>query len=63
MPADRPDANGLGLDARHDDFDVDTFDRDFKPRGTVAVVVAFTAALFLLWLAVYLILLARGVTV
>ncbi len=37
-------------------------DADFKPRGTVAVVVLFTSALVLLWLSIYLILIARGVT-
>ena len=38
-------------------------DEDFKPRGTVAVVILFTVTLVLLWLSVYLILIARGVTV
>jgi hypothetical protein len=37
-------------------------DDDFKPTGTVAVVVLFTATLVLLWLSIYLILIARGVT-
>jgi|GEM_PF-2784676 len=35
----------------------------FKPTGTVAVVVLFVVMLVLLWASVYLILLARGVTV
>ena len=61
MPADGHDT---GLPAAPTaPADWDDFDREFKPRGTVAVVAAFTAALILLWLAVYLILLARGVTV
>ena len=37
-------------------------DEDFKPRGTVAIVALFTATLVLLWLSIYLILIARGVT-
>jgi hypothetical protein len=37
-------------------------DEDFKPRGTVAIVALFTATLILLWLSIYLILIARGVT-
>ena len=36
---------------------------DFKPRGTVAIVALFGATLVLLWLSIYLILIARGVTV
>ncbi|MBT8203660.1 MAG: hypothetical protein HKN74_00065 [Acidimicrobiia bacterium] len=35
---------------------------DFTPRGTVAIVILFTATLVLLWLSIYLILIARGVT-
>ena len=38
-------------------------DEDFKPIGTVVIVVLFTLTLILLWVSVYLILLARGVTV
>ena len=38
-------------------------DEEFKPIGTVAIVVLFTLILILLWLSVYLILIARGVTV
>ena len=34
----------------------------FRPTGTIAVLVAFVATLILLWLSVYLILIARGVT-
>lgn len=37
-------------------------DEEFKPRGTVAIVALFTATLVLLWLSIYLILIARGVT-
>ena len=37
-------------------------DEDFKPRGTMAIVALFTATLVLLWLSIYLILIARGVT-
>ena len=37
-------------------------DEDFKPRGTVAIVTLFAATLVLLWLSIYLILIARGVT-
>lgn len=35
----------------------------FKPRGTIAVVALFVATLILLWLSIYLILIARGVTI
>ena len=35
----------------------------FKPKGTIAVVGLFVATLILLWLSIYLILIARGVTV
>ena len=34
----------------------------FKPTGTVAVVALFVVMLALLWLSIYLILIARGVT-
>ncbi|NNF56459.1 MAG: cytochrome c oxidase subunit 2A [Acidimicrobiales bacterium] len=37
-------------------------EEDFKPRGTVAIVGLFMLTLILLWLSVYLILIARGVT-
>jgi hypothetical protein len=37
-------------------------DEDFKPRGTVTIVALFAATLVLLWLSIYLILIARGVT-
>lgn len=46
-----------------EDADFFASDEDFKPRGTVAVVVLFTATLVLLWLSIYLILIARGVTI
>jgi hypothetical protein len=39
-----------------------TSDEDFRPWGTVAIVALFTVTLILLWLSIYLILLARGVT-
>ena len=35
----------------------------FKPTGTIFVLAVFVATLFLLWGSVYVILLARGVTV
>ncbi|NND02146.1 MAG: cytochrome c oxidase subunit 2A [Acidimicrobiia bacterium] len=41
----------------------DAFDEEFKPRGTIAIVAMFVATLILLWLSIYLILIARGVTV
>ena len=34
----------------------------FKPHGTVFILVLFVAALILLWLSVYVILISRGVT-
>jgi hypothetical protein len=34
----------------------------FRPNGTVFILVLFVAALILLWLSVYVILLSRGVT-
>ncbi|MCB0990536.1 MAG: cytochrome c oxidase subunit 2A [Acidimicrobiales bacterium] len=37
-------------------------DEDFKPTGTVFLVVAFVAMLILLWASVYVILISRGVT-
>ncbi len=40
----------------------DEFDANFRPTGTVAVVTLFVVVLVLLWLSIYLILLARGVT-
>lgn len=39
------------------------FNDEFKPRGTIAVVAMFVATLIMLWLSIYLILIARGVTV
>lgn len=38
-------------------------EEEFTPRGTIAVVAIFVATLILLWLSIYLILIARGVTV
>ena len=38
-------------------------EEDFEPRGTIAIVGLFVATLILLWLSIYLILIARGVTV
>lgn len=35
----------------------------FRPNGTIFILVLFVAALILLWLSVYAILLSRGVTV
>ena len=37
-------------------------DEEFKPVGTVFILVMFVAALILLWLSVYVILLSRGAT-
>lgn len=34
----------------------------FKPNGTVFILILFVAALILLWLSVYVILISRGVT-
>ncbi len=34
----------------------------FRPIGTIFILVVFVAALILLWLSVYVILLSRGVT-
>ncbi len=36
---------------------------EFTPTGTIAIVGLFVATLILLWLAIYAILIARGVTV
>jgi hypothetical protein len=36
--------------------------RDFKPRGTIAILIIFLITLVVLWGSVYLILLSRGVT-
>ena len=38
-------------------------EEEFTPRGTIAVVGLFVATLVLLWLSIYLILIARGVTI
>ena len=38
-------------------------EEEFKPKGTIAIVAMFVATLILLWLSIYLILIARGVTV
>ena len=35
----------------------------FRPNGTIFILVLFVAALILLWLSVYVILVSRGVTV
>lgn len=46
------------------DSNVDaTHEEEFTPRGTVAVVGLFVASLILLWASIYLILIARGVTI
>ena len=36
---------------------------DFRPRGTIVILVIFILTLIALWASVYLILLSRGVTV
>ncbi|MDH5615446.1 MAG: cytochrome c oxidase subunit 2A [Acidimicrobiia bacterium] len=36
---------------------------EFRPRGTVAILVMFVLAIIILWGSVYVILLSRGVTV
>jgi hypothetical protein len=36
---------------------------DFRPRGTIVILVIFVLTLIILWASVYLILLSRGVTV
>lgn len=38
-------------------------DEHFKPTGTIFILAMFVAALILLWVSVYVILLSRGVTV
>lgn len=40
----------------------DASEEHFRPNGTVFILVLFVAALILLWLSVYVILLSRGVT-
>jgi len=46
------------------DSNVDTtHEEKFTPRGTIAVVGLFVASLILLWVSIYLILIARGVTI
>jgi len=42
--------------------DVQEEEEHFKPNGTVFILVLFMAALILLWLSVYVILISRGVT-
>ena len=36
---------------------------EFKPRGTVAILIIFLITLIVLWGSVYMILLSRGVTI
>lgn len=36
---------------------------DFRPRGTMVILVIFVLTLIILWASVYMILLSRGVTV
>jgi hypothetical protein len=36
---------------------------DFRPRGTIVILVIFVLTLIALWASVYMILLSRGVTV
>jgi hypothetical protein len=36
---------------------------DFRPRGTMVILVIFVLTLIVLWASVYVILLSRGVTV
>jgi hypothetical protein len=36
---------------------------DFRPRGTIALLIIFLITLIVLWGSVYMILLSRGVTV
>lgn len=38
-------------------------DEHFRPNGTIFILLLFVAALILLWLSVYVILVSRGVTV
>lgn len=42
--------------------DADVGEEHFKPVGTMVILAMFVAAMVLLWLSVYLILLSRGVT-
>ncbi len=35
---------------------------EFKPRGTIALAVAFVALMMLMWFSIYIILLSRGAT-
>lgn len=39
------------------------FEANFRPTGTITVVVLFVILLILLWSSIYLILISRGVTV
>ena len=48
---DEPDANPVDQEEH------------FRPTGTIFILTCFVAALILLWLTVYLILVSRGVTV
>ena len=36
---------------------------EFQPRGTVAFVAAFVVVLLLMWVSIYIIMLARGTTI
>jgi hypothetical protein len=57
-------ARQLARESEGDSMDANDFsEEEFKPRGTVAIVALFTVTLVLLWLSIYLILIARGVTV
>jgi hypothetical protein len=44
-------------DNNHDKMD------DFRPRGTMVILVIFILVLIVLWASVYMILLSRGVTI
>lgn len=46
-----------------DEPQMDVEPEEFKPRGTVAILVMFVLAIIILWGSVYVILLSRGVTV
>jgi hypothetical protein len=48
----------ISADEGHDP----TVEEHFRPTGTIFILVMFVAALILLWLSVYVILLSRGVT-
>jgi len=48
----------ISADEIHDS----TVEEHFRPMGTIFILVMFVAALILLWLSVYVILLSRGVT-